>query len=470
MAKLESQAPAAPDAAAATAAAALPYFSAGTAPLEAEENFAPAATPAIGGEVTIDPNATGALDDDAMSGAAAQAAAAGRARDPKTGKFQPDKPADAAARTQSEAASAQDAPAPAAATAPRAGAATPAQRESAADAAAEAMLDDWADAVEIPFEHDDGSRYTVRAKRAEAKQIERFNRRQAMVDKAANYLGSARPALEPLVADGRLAQFVPVIQRVVADPELARFIGEAYQRRLNGLPLTPQQAAPAQAPAAVLAATSSGVAASNFTAEALGITDPYVAEQVAPLIAALAATDSRARAAEQQAQTWTQQQRQAAEQQQRAAAESNWRGQRVREAHMDLVRMYPGEFSGDFARDEHLLRPIFDYARNGGYNQMYPDPRAAVVTAAGAYRASLIDTGSPAAAVLARSDQTMRAAANAQAAGARSVAGGTGAAQPAAKRPPPPKPTNRRPDGKLKSPAEFMAEQQAWIGATRASA
>jgi hypothetical protein len=469
IARIDAEVGTQPDAAAAQKAATLPFFSAGTAALDPNTGKPvgqPAETPVIGGETTVAPNATGALDAapaGAEADAAAEAAAAGRIRDPKTGKFQPDAPAKPAATKAKPVAAASRTDAPAAA--------TPEQRTESAEQVAGAILDDWADAVDLEFEHDDGSKYTVRAKKDQADQIRRFNRRQAMVDKASAYLGRARPTIQPLVESGQIDPIIPLLNRAVQDEEFGRFIAEAYNRRVSGLPLSIQQQqvlAAQNAPQAQAAAPAQ--APQEYTAESLGITDPYVAEQVAPLVSVIQKLQAQAQAAEQQRQGWEQQQAAQRQQQAQQAQQNAWRNQRAGEAHQDLARFYPGEFTGDIGRDKSAWDQVVRYARDGNYGSMYPtDPRAALVMAGHAYMASRVDTGSPAAAMMAQVDRATMAAAQAQAQGARTVGGSAPVAQRPGPRQPPAKPSPRQANGKLKSPEQFMAEQQQYAAALQSA-
>jgi hypothetical protein len=433
-----------PDSNSAVAAAAMPSFSEGTLALD-DRTGRPiipgnaVTAPAITDGTTIDPNATGALGNDADAGAALEAAAAGRAdapRDPQGRFAAPEKPL--------------------AADAPAAATPAPAQRAAAADAAAAQVLDDWADFETLTFEHDDGSKYQVRARRAEAKQIERFNRRQAQVDRHASWLSRYRPTLEPLIVEGRLDPILPVLQRALADNDFGNAVIEMFNRRAMGQPMYPQAAAPA-APAGAPPAGAPAPAAALQIPE---ITDPYVAEVIAPV---LATVQQQFGALQARLDTYESTGR---EQQQRAAAAAEQQRQRnlqVWQGHQDLARMYPTEFTGDPVRDQAALTPILRYAREGGYVEQY-GPRAGVVLAAQQYRAERADTASPAADMLAAIDRTTLQAAGVQAGAARSVAGGTAAVQPARRALPKP-PDIHDAQGRRKDPRTFMAEQQAYRAA-----
>ncbi len=436
-----------PDSEAAVAAASVPSFSAGTLaqdpntgrPIVPEEATQ---SPSIGGETTVAPNATGALGEDAEAGAAAEAAAAGaktgkgaetRERDEKTGQF---KPAESSAKPETQPT-----------------ARTQATGAAAAEAAAQQVLDEWADAVELEYEADGGQKYKVRAPAAQAENVRRGFLRRSTFDRNATWMGRARPALEPLVTSGQIDPIIPILQRALADQEFGEFVTQAYNRRLTGMPLaptTPAAVAPTVAqpvqPAAVPGGYEPGPDADPFYAEAVR---PYIA----PLQGELRETrDELAKMRQEREQT---QQREAAQRQQ-----YQQNAQAVQFAHQDLAGRYPGEWSGDLARDKAAFDMAVAYARDAGFVQAY-GLRGGIVMAAERIREDRADSASPAAALVNALDRTTLAAAAAQAGAARSVAGGSPTTIPAPRRAPQ-APNPLRADGTRKTAREFMVESQRY--------
>ncbi len=431
-----------PDGESAAAAASVPSFSAGTVAIDdAGRVSVPHETPATALDSTRPVGTLGALSDDADAGAADEAAAAGRAADaPRDdrGKF---------TKTPTEPA-AQPKPAKAA-KAPK----TEAQKDAAADAAAADILDsdDWDD---LTFEHDDGSKYTVRAKKAERAQVERFNQRQAQVDRAKTWLGKFKPTLEPLITSGQLDPILPILQRALQDPEFGQFLTQAFNRRLIGQPLTPQGTQVVDRP-------TPGQASPAATAMP-EITDPWIAEQIGPI---LARYQSESQELRNQLAEFQRTQETAAQQQQRQAAERSQREARLGFAHQELARKYPSMWTGDINRDRPAWDAAWRYARDSGLLNSH-ELGAAVIFAAEEIMRQRADTASPAAAMIEQVDRAQMRAAAAQASNARSIAGGGGSPTPAPRRPAPPaKPGHRDANGKMKDPRTFMQEAQAYAEA-----
>jgi hypothetical protein len=434
-----------PDSAAATANAIVPSFSAGTVAIDPNTGR-PAgihepSTPAIDSTSTVEiPEST-----DADAGSAQEAQAAGTRERDASGRFTGDKPAETPA------------PAPAKPTVkPAAKPRTPDAKAAAAEAAAGEILDDeWADAEDMTFEHDDGSRYPVRTPKKYAKQVARFNERQAQKDRAAAWLGRYRPTLEPLITGGRLDGILPHIQRALQDPAFADYVSQGYNRIMLGQPLV--QTAPQ-----VVAQPSPGqISPAATAAPALPeITDPFIAEAVGPVLAPLMA---QLRAQQAEIDGWKQQQQTAAQTQAQETARQNQQRAQLAAGHADLSQKYPASFRSDLGSNDPEWERVFRYARDGGYFQTYTDPRAAIRIAGDDYLASRADTHSPAAAMLNRMDQATLRAANAQAASARAVTGGAPAHVPKPAKPKPPeKPNPRDATGKLKNTRDFMRESQSY--------
>jgi hypothetical protein len=432
-----------PDANAASAAASVPAFSAGTVALDNNTgrpvtNFdANADLPQFETGDTIDPNATGALGGDSTEAQAAMEAAQSgngqRERDPDTGQY---KPKEQANKQQP---------------APQVEVRSQESASAAAEDAAGAMLDAWADAEEIEWEGDGGAKYRVRAPKAQAEQVKRGFMRRSTFDRNVSYLNKYRPTLEPIITSGRMEPILPLLQRAIQDQEFGNFVIDAYNRRIAGQPLTPQQQAAIASAQQQMPAQNAG-----FDAEL----DPFMAEALSPFTRQLQETQSRLQRieAERQAEIQRQQQQMYVQQQQ---------AQAVQQAHMDLASMYPQDFSGDVTKDNAALQPVFQYARESGLIDSF-GVRGGVVLAAQRLREERAETYSPAANLINAVDRTTLAAAAAQAGAARSVAGGNSAAPQQRRRPPtPPSPT--RPDGSRKTPREFMAETQRYAQAMQQS-
>lgn len=425
----------------ANATAALPSFSAGTIAVDPDTGrpTTPASAP-----TALDSTETVALDDaDANAGAAAEAALAGKKaakpaasdkqRDDK-GKFVPDKPI---AKTS---------------TAP----VTPAAKDAAVEDKAAQILDEWADAAELTFEHDDGSKYTVRAKKAEAKQVERFNRRQAQADRAANYLGKYRQTLEPLILSGQLDAIQPIINRALVDKPFGEFIAQAFNRHLSGLPLN---AAPTPAPMQQQAPPAAAVP-QPFTPPA--IEDPYIAEQLRPFFDQFGQIAQQNTQLQNRLSDWETQQRTLAQQQAARQQEQRQREEAVKTGHQWLAFDHPDRFKGDLVADKAEFDRVWRYATDGGY--VNGDPNNMVMgmrLAAQRYYADRAEMGSPAAEIINHVDQATLRAAQAQAASARAVSGSGGTVATQRKVAPTP-PARKDASGKMKPIQQYMDEVQAY--------
>ena len=430
-----------PDATAAAHAASLPAFSAGTMAMDEQGRIKPPAgadaAPTMGGEQTIELNPSTQLD--AEAGAAQEASAAGAKvapRDPDTGKFSPQaKPSEGTPK--------------AAPPAPR----TEESRSESVDAAAGAILDEWDD---VEYEGDGGAKYTVRAKKADAENVRRGFMRRANYDRAMSYTNKYRSTLEPLIVDGRLEPIMPLMQRALQDEEFGAFVVEAYNRRIAGQPLTQQQAQ-------VLQAVTQPQANSSVPAEAIdgyGLeSDPWLAQAIGPIATQMKTMQSRMDAQDQARQTEDTRQRASYAQQQQQA-------QQIEAAHMDLVRRYPNEFSGDLNRDNARLQPIFKYAQEAGYVQAY-GLQGAIVLAAQAIAEERAYGGSPAAGIVQQIDRATMAAAQSQAGAARSVGGGAPVVTARRARPVA-RPEVNDANGKRKPPRQYAEEIQRYNEAVAA--
>jgi len=324
------------------------------------------------------------------------------------------------------------------------------QAQTSAPQQAAVTPDDYED---VAYTDDDtGETFTVRAPKAVAARVKQGYVRRSMMHRNATFMGEARPVLEPLIQSGQLREILPLIQRAMQDPEYAQFVVEAYNRRVSGMPLTPQQQQAADVAQAAAAVTQ------QETPPNLGLEDdPFMAQYLSPIERRLAEIDARTQAFETQ-----QQQQREYEQQQRAQQQQS--AQVVGMAHNELVRNYPQEWTGDVAKDDQLIRRTIKYAHDSGLIQAYGATVPTLLLAYGqlrAERAAAVE--SPAALATVERDAARSVAADA----ARSVTGGapTTTATPPRKAVPALPPTRDPKTGRPTDIKDFAAAAIARIGA-----
>jgi hypothetical protein len=194
------------------------------------------------------------------------------------------------------------------------------------------------------------------------------------------------------------------------------------------------------------------------------ILDPYIQEAIGPVLQQQMAEIARLREAQQR---WEQQQQTEAQQRAQAQAQQEQQRAQVGAAHQDLARMYPAVFTGDLNRDQREFDNVIRYARDSNYANIY-GIRAGLILAAQHLQAERADSASPAAEMINNLDRATLRAANAQAAGARAVTGGSAAAPRSQPKAAPAKPTPRDSTGRLKKPQDYMRESQEWAAAVAA--
>jgi hypothetical protein len=409
------------------AAAMVPGFSRGTQALDDE----------TGEPIISDPSGRIPLPDAAEAGgatdalAAAKAEISGEAEPPAAEVKQRDKKSGRFVAEETQGAPIAQAVAPDAAAPPPVAAApdvsTPeARAEAAADAVADSIPDPWADYEELEYEDPTlDKKFTVRAPKEIAQQVKSGYMRRADYTRKSMFLGKAREALEPLVADGTLQNLLPLITMGVRDPEFAQFVAEAAQRRAQGQPLIPQQAAPQQQP------TQNGAPQPPPIPVLSAEEDPYMAQVYNPLAQRIEEVTNLVQGLAQ-----TENQREA----QRAGAEREMqrRTNIMMSAHQELARRFPDEFTGDITRDNERFQHAANLARDYGYASIYPDNPLTLAMAWGDYRREREEaSASPAVAAVAQAAAVERQVITQNAA---AVPAGTHSApaQPAPKKPVPP--------------------------------
>lgn len=306
----------------------------------------------------------------------------------------------------------------------------------AAEPAAGAIARNWDDYEEIDYDDPEaGQTYKVYATKDQAAAVKGGYARRSIMDRHATYLGQAREVLEPLITDGRIQQVLPLLRAAMEDPEYGQFVVDAFNRRQQGLPLTPAQAA------AVAAAPA--VAASNDGAD---YEDPFLKHAIDPLRSELDEIKGIVKSQAQREQEANEQ----AQMNARAQQEIN---QMLATTHRDLHTHYPDAFQGKWDADKELIGKIYQYANQAGYFQTYGYTPAAFRLAYTELRAARSEASSPAAAVV------NQAAAASAAAPVRSVPTGTAQGGGVTRKAPPAPVVMRRQDGSMISAREF-AEQE----------
>lgn len=320
----------------------------------------------------------------------------------------------------------------------------------AAEAAADALLDPFADYEDVEYEDEDlGTKYTVKARKAEAKAVKDGYVRRSMWNRQINYARKASPVIEKLIANGQLEQILPLLQRALDDTEYGQFVVDGYNRRVSGKPLIEQAIAEAQA-AGRQAAPQYDEALAGYNTDV----DPFFGKVINDTISPLAKQLTEVRT---EFQAFQQQQVAQAQQQARQAQIQAQRVAEFQGAHQDLHQRYPDEFTGNIEADNARMVPIAKYARESGYIDTY-GLRSGMILAAGDLRAARADGNSPAAEMVAQIDQVAIKAAQQQAANARTVGSGNANAPRQAPPAPPQKVSTTHPNGKRKTADEFLRD------------
>jgi hypothetical protein len=224
--------------------------------------------------------------------------------------------------------------------------------------------DIWADVDDIEYEDSDtGEKFVVRAPKSYADKVRNGYSRRSVMDRATRYLAQAKSSLEPIITDGRFAQIQPMLDRALQDPEFGQFVNDAYNRRVQGLPLTAQQQ---QAVTQVQQQQAQQAMDSGLGSQ--DIEDPYVAEIVRQIEMRISnqmqpfqqELENNRRFAEQQ-----QAQQRMAQQQQVEAARV------IQELENEFRSVYPSEFQGSSDDVRAKIRHLFNYAGQAGYITQY---------------------------------------------------------------------------------------------------
>ncbi len=476
MDKLVAEGKIAPDLKAAGAAAAVPTFSAGTAALdqntgkpilthaapptftEGEGVAIPEDTASAGGVGVPGP---GTAD---TGGKTAQQLIAEHQARLRAANGTTDGPAATAAGAEAGAAATTVPTAPASAPAPAPAPAPGA--DAAAEGAAQALLDAFADYAEFEIDDADlGVKIPIRVPKKFENSVKRGYPRRSEFDRITGRYREFDPILRPLAEDGRLSRILPLIQRALTDQAYGEYVVAGYERATRGLPLVEQaraEAAAAGAGQAALAAPAAGTQ-DGLDLSSLEMFDPALAESLRRRFAAVETVEQRLTRFEQERTTQAQQQ---AQQQ----AENMRRANEMRSAHEDLGRAYPDLVNVAAGPRDPFYQKALRRAQESGYIDAY-GLRAGLIF--GAQQELIVEeervaaTSSPAVAAIAQVEAAQLELAQRQAADAsRRV--GTGSVVQAPPRPLPQRPNPRNADGSRKTPEQFMAENVAYLNATRA--
>ena len=264
-------------------------------------------------------------------------------------------------------------------------------------------------------------------------------------------LANARKVLGGMIESGAFQQISPLIERANSDPEFAQFVVDAYNRRVQGLPLTQAQQQAVEAVQAAAAPAQAQTPVPALTEEQ----DPFWAQQMAPYNTKLDEVTNLVKSlAQREAEAQAAQARQVAENQRRANV--------AYQAHMELTRRFPDTFKGDLAHDQNEFNRAISYARDAGYLNTYGEnPLAIVMGYQDLQRAREEASASPAAAAIEQAQAKRVAQVN-----AASVPTGTTKAEPVKKAPPAPPPT--RVNGVAADPKAYAAAQIARLRAAQA--
>jgi hypothetical protein len=325
-----------------------------------------------------------------------------------------------------------------------------------ATSAVNAAPDPWSDYEEVTYADDDtGESFTVRAPKAYAGKVKDGYARRSVMDRNSRYLASARPILEPIITSGQFGTIQPLLDRALNDPEYAQAIGELYQRRVTGQPLTVTQER--KLDQALTQVQQQAVAEAPNPELDEAYNDPYVRAIGAMVDRAIDAKLSPFQQELQRTHQYEQQRQQQEQQENYARAEAN----RVqRELLNEMRAMYPADFGGTDQEDAGKLARLFNYAVQSRYITDY-NPNTVKLGVRLAYR-ELGTTTAPSPAVAAQSAAQVEADARARAAqmvGGRTSGGGVTAAAPVQNESDKLRSIkSRRPDGTMKKPQEIAAQ------------
>lgn len=288
--------------------------------------------------------------------------------------------------------------------------------------------------------------------------VKRAFPRRADYDRLKTRWGEAAPVLEPLIADGRIRQLLPLIQQALADPTYGEYVWNGYQRVQQGLPPMVQQAMQEAARAAAQAPQAAP------TGEEPPLEDPWLNATLAPHL-------QKVSTLEQRLQTYEQREADRQRQEAEARAQQTAQAQQMMLAHQDLERYYPQNFRTTSGPNDPNWQNALRTAKDYGYIDSY-GLRAGIVFGAQKWMEleaeRIAATNSPAAQTLQAIDQRQVELAQRQAADAARVAAG-GAPAPSAPPAPMPRPSTKNPDGSLKDKDQYLREVAAWMQSQVAS-
>lgn len=338
--------------------------------------------------------------------------------------------------------------------------------EKAAEAAAEAIVAD--EYEEFEWEDPDFAdsetpiKFPIRVPKQYGEIAKRGYGRRAALDRAIRYAKDAEPVLKAMIADGRIKQVLPLIQAAIDNPQYGDYVAKGFQRMQQGLPLIEQARIEA---AAAGAATTTPAPAQVTDDYNLALEDPFFAERVAPILKRTDTLQARLDALETERQ-------QLAAQQQEQQRQNYQISSELAQAHRDLASSYPDKYNLQLQNKDPFFERAVNLAKEYGYIEAYGWRAGVVFGGQQAYaleQERLAATASPTATALANAESKHMELARQQAAQAsRAVAAGSATPAPAPQ--PLPKPTPRDANGNLKPPAIFLAEQQQWLASQKVTA
>jgi len=334
----------------------------------------------------------------------------------------------------------------------------------AADAVAQQIVDAFAEYEQFDVDDPDlDLKVPVRVPKQFKDIAKRGFPRRADYDRMRQKWGDAAPIIEPLIADGRFKNILPLIQMALADPTYGDYVVRGYQRAQAGLPLLEAAVQEAAQMRQVPPQQQFAPPQNGAPTEPL-FEDPLVNAALAPVLSRFDQIeqryDQRFATIEQQRAQQEQSARQQQQQNANVAAQ-------MQAAHADLARMYPGYYDPGKGPNDPNWQKACEYARSAGYVDSYGLKAAIIFGAQGAQaleQERLAATASPAAAALQQVDQRQVELARQQALAAGRAASGGAPTQTAP--PPAPRPPNtRNADGSLKPLGQFVQEAATFVTA-----
>lgn len=330
---------------------------------------------------------------------------------------------------------------------------------------------EWEDAE---IEEGPGVSYAVKVPKGKKNEVLGYSMRRADYDRKLGALGKHRPILEPLIADGRMDAFAPLIVAATQNEQFSNAVANLYYNFQNGLPLyqglAPEAAPQQNGPSAYSGQPQSAptAQASNFDQFMASIdqeeTDPYVAaamkRTVGPLLNEIQRLTQGYNQIEQQTQARNQQAQAQQQNQQNVVRENTAIEAQFRQAYPEVFRAEPQayyKYMNDLERYAVENGFTNGVGRAGGMfaAKRYLDNMTAPTTANMATSAAAQSMADVEAAA-----QRAAAAASGQVAGG--IAGGN-ASSPSTPPAPPKKIATRDKDGKPRNMRDVVAESMAQV-------